>query len=366
MIAEWVTSMKHKRASLIIALLLLIPVLIAGCILMNAYPIAQFAWTFETAYTVSFNASESSDPDGIVVSYHWDFGDGDTATGKTVQHTFSPGEYPVRLTVHDDKGKKASITHVIRAVKELEVPDRYSSIQRAIDDAEDGEVVVVSPGTYEENLDFLGKQITVKSEQPSDQATVDATILTAKESDQPAVTFSSGETLSSVFEGFTILGDLQRDCPYGSAIYVNRASPTIRKNVILNNAAAFAGGGIYLFESRALIVDNTISANQAPQGGGLAAAGLIDFPTIESNHFVGNLAEAGAAIHLASTDPGKEPGHALATQVSDNTFIGNAATGLAGGGAIYVMYDCQLALDSPDSNTYQGNTPNDVFYEVPP
>jgi len=107
-----------------------------------------------------------------------------------------PGEYSVRLTVHDDKGKKASITHVIRAVKKLEVPDQYSSIQRAIDDAEDGEVVIVSPGTYEENLDFLGKQITVRSEQPNDQVIVDATILTAKESDQPVVRFSSGETRS--------------------------------------------------------------------------------------------------------------------------------------------------------------------------
>ena len=333
---------------------------------MNAYPIPQFAWTFETDYTVSFNASESSDPDGIIVSYHWDFGDGTTATGKTVQHTFSPGEYPVRLTVHDDKGKKASITHVIRAVKELKVPNQYRSIQRAIDDAEVGEVVVVSPGTYEENLDFLGKQITVKSEQPTDQAIVDATILTAKESDQPVVRFSSGETLSSVFEGFTILGDLQRDCHYGGAIYVNKASPTIRNNVILNNAAFYTGGGIYLYESRALIADNTISSNEAAQGGGLCAAGRMDFPTIEGNHFIGNRAEAGAAIHLASTDPGKEPANASATKVSNNTFIGNVATGLTGGGAIHVMFNCQLALDSPDSNTYQGNIPSDVFYEVPP
>jgi len=366
MITKRWLAMVHKRISRAVAFLVLVPVLITGCLLMNAYPIAQFEWTFETAYTVSFDASESSDSDGIVVSYRWDFGDGDTADGKTVQHTFSPGEYSVRLTVHDDMGKKASIVNVIRAVKELLVPDHYWSIQAAIDAAEDGEVIIVSPGTYEVNLDFLGKKITVRSEQPNDPLIVDATLLTAKESDRPAVTFANGEPRATVLQGFTILGDLQQHCYCGSAININRASPTIRDNVLLNNAAVYAGGGIYLYESRARITDNTINANQAQQGGGVAVAGLVDFPTIEGNHFVGNIAEVGAAIHLASTTPGNAPADTLATQVSGNTFIGNAATGLAGGGAIYVMYNCRLALDSPDSNTYQNNTPNDIFYEVPP
>ena len=61
--------------------------------------------------TVTFNASESSDPDGEVVSYEWDLdNDGTTdATGEVVTHSFpSAGDYPVRLTVTDDDGNSRS------------------------------------------------------------------------------------------------------------------------------------------------------------------------------------------------------------------------------------------------------------------
>lgn len=55
--------------------------------------------------SVSFNASCSSDPDGSVVSYSWDFGDGSTGTGPTPSHTYwSPGFYTVTLTVTDNSG----------------------------------------------------------------------------------------------------------------------------------------------------------------------------------------------------------------------------------------------------------------------
>jgi len=38
---------------------------------------------------VSFNASSSYDPDGNILSYVWDFKDGNTGSGKIVNHTFS-------------------------------------------------------------------------------------------------------------------------------------------------------------------------------------------------------------------------------------------------------------------------------------
>jgi PKD repeat protein len=75
---------------------------------MNRQPVALFTETTETVNTdetISFDASESYDSDGIIVSYSWDFGDGTTATGVSVQHAYSQnGTYTVTLTVTDDDG----------------------------------------------------------------------------------------------------------------------------------------------------------------------------------------------------------------------------------------------------------------------
>lgn len=67
----------------------------------------------EPPLEVEFDAANSSDPDGTIVSYEWDFDDGQTGSGVQVSHTFSGGEgsskeYTVVLTVTDDGGAKAT------------------------------------------------------------------------------------------------------------------------------------------------------------------------------------------------------------------------------------------------------------------
>lgn len=59
--------------------------------------------------TVDFNASESYDSDGSIVSYYWDFGDGTNTTGISVQHIYPESKrYTVKLTITDDEGEKGS------------------------------------------------------------------------------------------------------------------------------------------------------------------------------------------------------------------------------------------------------------------
>ncbi|MBC7092308.1 MAG: caspase family protein, partial [Nitrososphaeria archaeon] len=53
-----------------------------------AIPVANFVYSTEDNQTITFNASSSFDPDGEIISYHWNFGDGNTATGKIVKHTY--------------------------------------------------------------------------------------------------------------------------------------------------------------------------------------------------------------------------------------------------------------------------------------
>jgi PKD repeat protein/C1A family cysteine protease len=73
----------------------------------NLPPVAQATGTplsGTAPLTVFFSSTGSSDPDGSIVSYDWDFGDGTSATGATVTHTYlSAGNYGVTLTVTDNK-----------------------------------------------------------------------------------------------------------------------------------------------------------------------------------------------------------------------------------------------------------------------
>ena len=60
---------------------------------------------------VTFDASDSSDSDGSITGYAWEFGNGATGSGRTVQHTFAQsGAYQVRLTVTDNDGAQGSAT----------------------------------------------------------------------------------------------------------------------------------------------------------------------------------------------------------------------------------------------------------------
>jgi spore coat protein H len=78
----------------------------------NAAPNAKFTISDITPtlnQAVTFNASGSSDTDGTIASYAWDFKDGSTATGVSVSHSFAQtDDFNVVLTVTDDDGATAT------------------------------------------------------------------------------------------------------------------------------------------------------------------------------------------------------------------------------------------------------------------
>lgn len=86
-------------------------------IVPNQPPTASFTASPENGeapLTVVFDASDSSDPDGSIVAYAWDFGDEQSGSGATVEHTYTePGDYTVTLTVMDDEGITESTSTTI-------------------------------------------------------------------------------------------------------------------------------------------------------------------------------------------------------------------------------------------------------------
>ncbi|RKR72934.1 beta strand repeat-containing protein [Frondihabitans australicus] len=83
---------------------------------VNQAPTASFTSSMNNLQ-VAFDGTGSSDPDGTVASYAWNFGDGSTGTGSTVNHTYaSAGTYSVKLTVTDNQGATGTATSSVTVV----------------------------------------------------------------------------------------------------------------------------------------------------------------------------------------------------------------------------------------------------------
>jgi hypothetical protein len=285
----------------------------------------------------------------------------------------------------------------------------FPGIQSAIDSAGDGDVVIVSPGTYYENIKFRGKSITVRSIDPNDPSIVAATVINGSRPVDPnigsVVTFMSGEDNNSVLAGFTITGGtgswllvswefkgLRWNRCGGGILCYNMASPTITKNVFINNIAG-QGGGIYIygdpvnphnpqdppFHIKPLITHNTFIDNAAVEnhtfippdtnypnndhgdGGAIVAFQGCD-ATITDNLIKDNHADGyGGGIHLrqwsngliehnrVTGNYGLLGGGIHITYVShpavkNNLIQNNAATNLGGGG-VYVYYLSQPLIE---------------------
>lgn len=80
-------------------------------------PTARFTyapWRPGTGETIVFDASASTSPNGAIVEYRWAFGNGQWASGRSVEHRYwYGGGYPVTLTVVDAAGQEHTVTQVV-------------------------------------------------------------------------------------------------------------------------------------------------------------------------------------------------------------------------------------------------------------
>jgi hypothetical protein len=90
------------------------------------------------------------------------------------------------------------LTASLWAQNTIRVPEDQPSIQAAINTANNGDTVLVAPGTYFENLFFSGRAITVKSSAGADSTIIDGG------GELPVASFQSGEGQGTVLNGFTI------------------------------------------------------------------------------------------------------------------------------------------------------------------
>jgi len=198
------------------------------------------------------------------------------------------------------------------------VPDDYPRIQEAIDASAGGDTIVVRAGTYVENIDFMGKGITVKSESGPDATTIDGNQAGA------VVAFDKGEGADSMLQGFTVTNGsesgiycygsspeirenrvIANSWMWGGGIYCQNGDPLITDCLIRDNLATDSGGGIYCRDSAAVIDGNSIICNELTgiykEGGGIAC--YNSSPIIARNHISGNTADYGGGISCSLGSP---------------------------------------------------------------
>ena len=148
----------------------------------------------------------------------------------------------------------------------------------------------MAPGTYLENIDFIGKAVTLQS--------IGGSSVTAIDGNQAGsvVVFGNGEGPDSVLDGFTLMNGTGTG-QFGGGIFCYGASPTIRNNRFTGNTAIY-GGGIYCLSlSAPMITNNLFTGNTAMSGGGIYCS--WSSPGIMNNTLTGNHADNGGGVYCS-------------------------------------------------------------------
>ena len=274
-------------------------------------------------------------------------------SGISVDKDLLPGRYKisVRGSAVGDRGAGSwpiGYVQIQATTIPVSVPDRFNSIQAAIDSSEPGQILLVAEGTYNEAIDLKGKAITVAASGSRANTIIDGTGKTTS-----VVRAVTGETSATVLQGFTIrngpIGSPVNTYRLGGGMFIDHASPTIRDCAFVNNAAGY-GGGIYGLYSDSLVENCTFSQNAASTDGGgvqfFAGSPVVRGCTISDNLSTNR----GGGLHLVQHTTGGFP------TVDGCTITGNR-TSVSEGGGVSIAPVNGLAQKPLVSNcTMQGNT----------
>lgn len=229
----------------------------------------------------------------------------------------------------------------------IRVPADQPTIQAAITAAVDGDLILLADGTYSgagnATIDFLGKEIVVRSEHGASNCIIDSTGV------DWGFYFHTGETAASELRGVTIQNATL------AGIYIGEdASPTISTCVIETGD----GDGIHAYASEAVIDNCLITGNSGNGLYALSASITVSNSEISGNSLAGVVCDSASPAISATIISGNTTGglisDAASPEVSDSLITGNSGSGLVflNGGAP-VFSRCVIETNTA-SSTYPG------------
>ncbi|MDP7005746.1 MAG: hypothetical protein QF718_06005 [Phycisphaerales bacterium] len=139
------------------------------------------------------------------------------------------------------------------------VPSECQTIQAAIDEAKDGDTILVSVGVWKERIDISGRTLQILSEMGAEETVIDG----GKQG--TVITSTSGNGV--IVEGFTIRNGNSK---FGGGTFLLNSAPTFRLCMFDFNTAE-NGGGVYAQGGNPIFEQCTFSFNCAKQGDGIWA-----------------------------------------------------------------------------------------------
>ncbi len=269
----------------------------------------------------------------------------------------------------------------------------FDAVQEAIDVAVSGDTVLILSGTYtgdgNRDLDFRGKAITVRGEDPNDPSLVIIDCNATVDDPHRGFDFHSYEMPGSVLEGLTVTGgyhdqgggircsDCARPTVTNCAFRENRASlgggvyaessPKLT-NCTFGDNSADGGGGLYnngdASECNPVLIDCTFSGNTATyNGGAVYNLGQRAKPTLTGCEFTGNRVSEGGGGAIRNNISGSPT-------LINCLFAGNSAA--TSGGAIRnsnsgntKLTNCTFSGNSAVNGTAFASTPDDGDSQAP-